>query len=419
MSKKENNNSMLSFDKLRSELGIDDELNEPKTEIKDEDNLASPEMSDKAYTGEGKSIVENGTTFIDITEQFTFNEIPVIKDFDNAPVQEDLEVTPVAAKKRVKTFNEMLGDFFKFFIPVKSDSGKEKIRKIAMDISIVLIVCCIIGIVDIFIEQQNKSISSSGQLATVDKLEGNKYAEDWKDRYAQSSGTVFPAGMNSKFAYLYYVNQDLVGWLKINNTNLDTQIVRSNDNEYYLTRDFYKNSNNFGCPYLHYKNNTQGLDDNTIIYGPYMSNNLMFASLDQYKTVEGYKNAPLIEFSTLYETYTFKVFAAFIATDNPATDGGFSYATTDFVSDAKFSEFINEVKSRSIFNTDISVQTDDKIITLVTTSNEFDGARFVVMGRLVRDNETTNVDVDSVTPNTSPKYPQAWYDNNGNNNPFA
>ena len=63
MNKKENNNNMLSFDKLRSELGIEEDV---------EVNSASPEQNNKAYTGEGKSVVENGTTFIDITEQFNF-----------------------------------------------------------------------------------------------------------------------------------------------------------------------------------------------------------------------------------------------------------------------------------------------------------------------------------------------------------
>ena len=410
MNKKENNNGMLSFDKLRSELGIEAEAPEPNAEPQTDSN--------KAYFGAGKSVVENGTTFIDITEQFTFNEIPIIKEFEEIPVNEPIVEAPVVTKKRVKTFNEMLGDFVKFFVPVSDDSGKEKIRKVAMDFSIILIIACIIGIAGIFIEQQGGLISSGSHGASVDKLEDNKYAEEWKKQYAQSSGTVFPTGMNSKFAYLYYVNQDLVGWLKIDNTSIDVQIVQSTDNEYYSTRDFYKNSNNFGCPYLHYKNSTQGLDDNTVIFGPYMQNNLLFAALDQYRTVEGYKSAPLIEYSTLYETYTFKVFAAFIATDNPASDGGFNYATTDFISDGKFSEYINEVKQRSIFNTDVSVQTDDKLITLVTDSNEFEGARLVVMGRMVRNNEKADVDVDSVTPNSSPKYPQAWYDNKVNN-PFA
>ena len=57
-------------------------------------------------------------------------------------------------------------------------------------------------------------------------------------------------------------------------------------------------------------------------------------------------------------------------------------------------------------------------MSLVTSSNEFEGARFVVMGRLVRENESVEVDVNSATLNTSPEYPQAWYDNKSNN-PFA
>ena len=414
MSKKENNNKMLSFDKLRSGFGIDGELPDIVTDSAT-DNSTRPEKNVKI---EGKSIVENGKTFIDITDQFTFYEAEPKKDITNAPATAEIQVAPVVTKKRIKTFKELFADFIKFFVPVKGDSGKDIIQKIVMDMSIILIVCCIVGIVGVFVEHKQNSVDASGQFSTVDKLQDNKYAEAWKEVYAQSSGTGFPTGMNSKYAYLYYVNQDLVGWLKINNTNIDVQLVQGDDNEYYSSRDFYKNSSQYGCPYLDYKNRTQGLDDNTIIYGPYMSNNILFASLEQYKTVDGYKKSPLIEFSTLYETYTFKVFAAFISTSNPAEDNGFSYTGTDFISDAKFSEFINKVKSKSIINTGISVQTDDKIITLVTSSNEFEGAKLVVMGRLVRENESPEVDVSSATLNTSPEYPQAWYDNKSNN-PFA
>jgi sortase B len=136
----------------------------------------------------------------------------------------------------------------------------------------------------------------------------------------------------------------------------------------------------------------------------------MFSVLEQYKSLEGYKKAPLIEFSTLDKSYVFKIFAVFIATDSPATDNGFSYTISDFASDNRFGEFISEVKNRSLILTNVSVQTDDKLITLVTPSHEFDGARLVVMGRMVRENESSDVDMSDVTFNTSPKYPQMWYD---------
>ena len=152
-----------------------------------------------------------------------------------------------------------------------------------------------------------------------------------------------------------------------------------------------------------------------------MTDGLMFSNLDKYKTLEGYKESPIIEYSTLYETYYFKVFAAFISNAKVVDDNGnfFNFIVTDFVTDEKFSGFVDEVEKRSIFKTDVNVQPDDKLITLVTCSYEFDSARLVVMGRLLRENEDKSVIVDEATLNTSPKYPQAWYDAKNMTNPYA
>lgn len=425
MDKKENNNSMLSFDKLREGLGIEGELpqvNEP--ERPKTVNEVKPVSKNVTMTG-GKSVFENGIKFIDITEQYTTPQQQVEK-VEETPVKQEVKVkqvvTPVpeTPKKRVKTFNEIFSDFFAVFFPVKNDSSKEKIRKIIMDFSIILIIACIIGFVQLFFERSEQSFSGSvNNTDLTDRLSNNSYNESWKEILSDSASVTLPEGMKSQFSYLYSTNNDMAGWLKINNTGLDVQVVQGDDNEYYQNKDFYGNDNKSGCPYIDYKNEIIELDDNTIIYGQNFNNNLMFSVLEQYKTIEGYKKSPIIEFSTLYKSYTFKVFAVFIATDSPVSDNGFSYTVTDFMSDNKFGEFINEVKVRSLINTDVSVQTDDKILTLVTPTREFDNARLVVMGRMVRENESPDVNVDAVTLNTSPKYPQAWYDKKGESNPFV
>lgn len=426
MDKKENNNSMLSFDKLREGLGIEGELpqiNKPDMPIVVED--VKPVSKKVAPTG-GKSVFENGIKFIDITEQYTTPQQQTEKTEKTTVKQEgktEQDVTPVpeTPKKRVKTFNEIFSDFFSVFLPVKNDSSKEKVRKIIMDFSIILIIACLIGFIQLFAERSEQSdlSSSVNNSELTDKLSNNSYNEIWKEILSGSSSVTLPDGINPQFSYLYSVNNDMAGWIKINNTNLDVQVVHGDNNEYYQGKDFYGNDNKSGCPFIDYKNETVELDDNTIIYGQNSDNNLMFSALEQYKTIEGYKKSPTIEFSTLYRSYTFKVFAVFIATDSPVSDNGFSYTVTDFMSDNTFGEFINEVKIRSLINTDISVQTDDKIITLVTPTRDFDNARLVVMGRMVRENESPDVNVDSVTLNTSPKYPQAWYDKKGESNPFA
>ncbi len=420
------NNEMLSLDTLRENLGIsEEELVEIAKEVEEtpaddadstEEEIKLVEQEVEAPVIEGTLITENGKTFVDITAQYVIADEPVVVE------EKKEEPKPVAQKKRIRTFNEIFADFFGVFLPKREDSTKEKIRKIIMDVSVIAIVCCVIAFGKYAVDYKDhvdEADDIKDKLVQTDTLDENKYVEAWQELFAQYPDIKFPEGMDIKYSYLFAVNQDLVGWLKIDNTSLDVQIVQSKDNDYYLNRDFYGKKSRYGCPYVDYRNDVRELDDNTVIYGHHMSDGLMFSNLDKYKTLQGYKESPLISFNTLYDTYTFKVFAAFIATDSPATDGGFNYTISNFNSDAKFTEFIDEVRLRSMFNSDVSVQTDDKIITLVTCSHEFEDARLVVMGRMVRENESPTVNVDAATVNTSPKYPQAWYDKKNLQNPYA
>lgn len=431
MNKSENSNEVLSFEELRKKLGMDEQIPpKPKATEKEvtEKNLSADDLfaqieqsidkeAEAADSNEPKTVVENGKTFVDITEQY------VTKQVSEEPTEKAVEA-PKKEKKKVRTFNEIFADFFSGFIPLKKDSTKEKIRKLIMDASIVVIIGCCFAFGDLFVERQiqkQQSEEIKEKIVETDNFDNNQYIEAWQDVFAKYPNIQFPENMNLKYSYLYAVNQDLVGWIKIDNTNLDVQVVQSNDNDYYLNRDFYGKASRYGCPYLDFKNDPQYLDDNTVVYGHHMTDGLIFSNLDKYKTLEGYKESPIIEYNTLYETYYFKVFAAFVSNAKTADDNGnfFNFIATDFLTDEKFNGFVDEVEKRSIFKTDVNVQPDDKLITLVTCSYEFDSARLVIMGRMLRENETTSVDVDAATLNTSPKYPQAWYDAKNMENPYA
>ncbi len=114
------------------------------------------------------------------------------------------------------------------------------------------------------------------------------------------------------------------------------------------------------------------------------------------------------------------VFAAFVTNSNVSDDDNymFNIMVTDFSTDEKFTGFVEEAKKRSIINTGVSVQPDDKLITLVTCTYDFDDARLIIMGRLLRENEEPTVDTSAASLNTSPKYPQAWYDVKNMENPY-
>lgn len=424
-----NENEILSFEELRKKLGMDEVpvekqlfSNKPSenNEVIIENDITSEiekqlEEQVKTTSNEPKTLVENGKTFVDVTEQYV--KEPVVLTTTETPIVKEEK------KKKRRTFNQIFSDFFSSIIPQKKDSNKEKIRKIIMDLSIIIIVGCIFAFGEIYNqnrEQLQMEEEIKGQIIDTDNLDDNQYNEAWQEVFAQYPQIQFPENMNLRYSYLYALNQDLVGWLNIPGTNLDVQVVQGKDNDYYLRRDFYGKSSRYGCPYMDYKNDPKYLDDNTIIYGHHMTDGLIFSNLDKYKTLEGYKESPIIVYNTLYDTYYFKVFAAFYINATPADDNNyfFNFMITDFSTDERFSKFVDELEKRSVIDTGISVQPDDKLLTLVTCTYEFNDARFVVVGRMVRENEEPTVDTSKATLNTSPKFPQAWYDAKGLTNPY-
>ena len=111
---------------------------------------------------------------------------------------------------------------------------------------------------------------------------------------------------------------------------------------------------------MDYRNNPTSLDKNTIIYGHNVRSGIMFGTLKNTLSPSWYKNENnyIISFNTKDESTTWKVFSIYRTT--PTND----YLTTNFDSDQEFTDFVNMVKSRSIYNFNTNVNASDRIITL-------------------------------------------------------
>ena len=84
--------------------------------------------------------------------------------------------------------------------------------------------------------------------------------------------------INVDFNGLKRTNPDVVGWLKVNGTNINYPFVQSSDNDYYLTHSFNKSYNGGGWVFLDYRNNGTN-NKNTIIYAHGRSDKTMFGTL--------------------------------------------------------------------------------------------------------------------------------------------
>ncbi len=176
------------------------------------------------------------------------------------------------------------------------------------------------------------------------------------------------------------LNSDTVGWLNVPETTIDYPIVQAVDNEYYLKHNFNKARDYSGWVFLNYANSSTILDQNTIIFAHnrYYSKT-MFGTLSTVGKKAWYQNAKnnLITYNDVNNEMKWEVFAAYTI---QVTD---DYLKTNFSNQEEFFNFINLIRSRSIFKSDIEINADDKILTLSTCANTQD--RFVVHAVLRKD----------------------------------
>ena len=171
---------------------------------------------------------------------------------------------------------------------------------------------------------------------------------------------------NTKLASLLTVNEDVVGELIVNNTNVNYPVVQAEDNDYYLTRNINKEKNANDWIYLDFRNDSMNLDKNNIIYGHNMYySGVMFGTL--YKTYNSnwYMNPEnqMITYNTLYDNMKFQIFSIYKV---PETN---DYLKVFFDGDNDFLAFITMITKRSIYDFNVPIDADDKIITLSTCSN--------------------------------------------------
>jgi len=191
-----------------------------------------------------------------------------------------------------------------------------------------------------------------------------------------------PKMTNVEVMSLLEINEDTVGWLKVNNTNVDYPVVQTIDNDYYLKHNFKNKKDNSGWIFMDYRNNSINLNQNTIIYGHNMYySGVMFGTLYKTKHSNWYTNPEnqIIEFDTLYGKMKWQIFSIY---NIPKTN---DYLTVNFDTPEIFQKFLTKITNRSIYSFNTPVAKTDKILTLSTCSNNGKN-RLVIHAVLLSDN---------------------------------
>ena len=200
----------------------------------------------------------------------------------------------------------------------------------------------------------------------------------------QIPGVEVPRVILPEYAALAAQNEDLFGWIYIEDTPVDYPVMHTpEDPEYYLHRAFDRTYSFSGVPFLAAEC-FEGCG-NYIVYAHNMKNGTMFAVLKNYADEEFYKEHSIIQFDTLYERGDYEVLAAFpsqIFAEN--AKGVFRYYTyNDLREPEVFEEFVAQAKASSLYDTGVEAVYGDSLLTLSTCAYHVGDGRFVVIARKI------------------------------------
>ena len=225
--------------------------------------------------------------------------------------------------------------------------------------------------------------------------------------YQSGGGAVpdgYPAEYGRQFTLLWEQNQDIVGWLSVPDTDFSFPVVQGKDNTFYSLRNFKKEPSLYGTTFLNAPASLRE-DTNVTLYGNHMEDGQMFAQLENYRKLTYYREHPILSFDTVYGSGHYKVCAVFVT--DPEEQGCFDYENLQNPEDsAQWEALVEEMEARSLICTPVDIREGDKLLTLSTEAEDFEGARLIVMARQTRSGEVKTVKVDDAVYNAEPVLPE-------------
>ena len=182
----------------------------------------------------------------------------------------------------------------------------------------------------------------------------------------------------------YEQNTDMVGWIEVPGTKVNYPVMQTpGQKDYYLNRDFNHNWSAWGCIYAREACDINKPSDNVVLYGHHMADGSMFAQLEtRYKRKSFWEEHQYLTFDTLYEHHTYQIIACFRTSANVGQ--GFPYHQfNEAANEEAFNAFMAEVKRLALYDTGLTAEYGDKLLTLSTCEYTLDNGRFVVIAKRI------------------------------------
>lgn len=205
-----------------------------------------------------------------------------------------------------------------------------------------------------------------------------------KNPFSLNKHSVKVPDVLEEYETLYQKNKKLIGWLKIDDTNIDYPVMQTNDNEYYLDHNFNQEYDKNGSLFLDYNCSIYPRSTNMIIYGHHMKSGNMFGNLQKYAKESYGKKHSVITFDTIYEKAQYEVMYVFrsqVFNDDEVVFKYYQFFEAN--SEAEFDSYMEEMSKLSLYDTGVTAMYGDTLLTLSTCDSSQADGRFVVVAKRV------------------------------------
>ena len=267
---------------------------------------------------------------------------------------------------------------------IKELQKAEKLRK-RMMILASIIAAASLGYFFIYYYFGARTNMDYDQLASLKGSDAlSSGAQQEKNTFSLNKSAIRLPDILPEYETLYNKNKKLIGWLKIDDTNIDYPVMQTTDNTYYLDHNYNQEYDKNGSIFLDYNCSMYPRSTNMIVYGHHMKSGNMFGNLQKYAKESYGKKHSIITFDTIYEKAQYQVMYVFRSQVYNEDDIVFKYYQfIEANSETEFNSYMQEMSALSLYDTGVTAEFGDSLLTLSTCDSSQTDGRFVVVAKRI------------------------------------
>ena len=195
---------------------------------------------------------------------------------------------------------------------VQEELKKQEIRRKLLVVCCSVIAVACLGYFGIYNWYNIRTADNYKRLSELkDKEPATGQNQDPVIHYTADETQSTPPPVLDEYKNLLNKNKRLIGWVKIDDTNIDYPVMQTTDNEYYLDHNLNQEYDKNGSIFMDKDCDVLKPSTNFILYGHHMKSGQMFGSLSLYSDQSYYEKHPCIQFDTIYEKGQYEIMYVF------------------------------------------------------------------------------------------------------------